>query len=47
MRRTKAVVVARSALLLAVAAATTNRLVLGLCLFGLARVLERYWEARP
>jgi|GEM_PF-5976480 len=47
MPRAKAVVIAKSSLLLAVAAATANDLVTGACLFLLVRALERYWEARP
>jgi hypothetical protein len=47
MDRTKAAVAARSALLLAVAAATTNRLVTGLCAFAVIRIFEHHWENQP
>jgi len=44
MGRKKAVVVARSFALLAVATATTNRLLTGVCVFALVHLLERHWE---
>ena len=47
MEPTKAAVAARSVVLLAVAAATTNRLVTGLCAFAVIRVLEHHWENQP
>ena len=47
MRRSKAAVVARGFVLLAVAAATTNPLIIGFCAFALMRTLERHWEVLP
>ncbi|HET9060003.1 MAG TPA: hypothetical protein VFN61_08785 [Acidimicrobiales bacterium] len=42
----KAAVTARSAVLLAVTASTTNPVITALCMFGLFHALERYWEVR-
>ena len=47
MDRPSAAVAAKSIALLAVAAATTDRPVQGLCLFLIVCSAERHWENQP
>ena len=47
MDRSRVAAAAKSISLLAVAAATTDRPVQGLCLFLIVRLAERHWENQP